>query len=690
MKSFERSRCALVMLLMLSHHGVANAAPTPEQQLAVNTSLWVSQFNSSLYNGKYVYEAIRDMVAASWSAFELYPQDVAVELAVSFVGTALAHQLPDGTFPWDFNGTANLDPNSVEFTSLPLTRLAWHYGSLLPPAFYSEVVPHLARAAEAVLAHHVPVYYTNIYTMRIVNLAMYGQILDNSTYTSSALSSLQEWGALVSMQGLHEYASPTYSAVALVNLLTGAADIQDQAIQAVLQPLVQYALADLGAGLFLPSSSMAGSHSRDYDFITGNSGVEALYSLTGLVPDAGMAPIGFSDPITEAQAWVLYKRGEMPTLGGVGDTLAQTLASIAAGGTRTVQQLWGLSDTPNNASLNLGMDRYVYCACGAACPQSGVCLGTSGAYYNNQQDKAVSAQFATGTPSPLNHAGRLAQLTKVHDPWDSPYGEIKTPDGSGHEKPTHLNFAQAAVQDGGAALIMSDLSPEFRENGKHTLYGSISTSITLPWNTDKGIWYWQGGAVSVQGLHQGLELPLPMRTPLAVWHGSAVLALRTFRIDGMLNYSANCAVKLDGPAGSYAGRWVCYHYNGTAVSFPGPDYPASRSGYLLAAAEGVETAADMTAFLSFFSAVNISDVGQVNGLWNVTVAPPPSFPHTTTAPSCPALPYRGMCSTMSQTLDLSSNGDVSRVVNGSAYNTHLFRVTLANGTVVDVTVGGGA
>ena len=56
-----------------------------------------------------------------------------------------AKQLPDGRWPWDFNGT-NMDQNAVQFISLPLLLLVTHFRDVLPAQWLQKKMPQLELA----------------------------------------------------------------------------------------------------------------------------------------------------------------------------------------------------------------------------------------------------------------------------------------------------------------------------------------------------------------------------------------------------------------------------------------------------------------------------------------------------------------------------------------------------------------
>jgi hypothetical protein len=75
-----------------------------------------------------------------------------------------------GNVPWQEGHPEIKDPNAIEFTMQPLGVLLLRHGDKLSAAFKHDAEPHFRAAIAAIHRHNVPVKYSNIYLMKLVNL----------------------------------------------------------------------------------------------------------------------------------------------------------------------------------------------------------------------------------------------------------------------------------------------------------------------------------------------------------------------------------------------------------------------------------------------------------------------------------------------------------------------------------------
>lgn len=647
----SRIAAALACLLVPAS---ATVPPTPRvlSILQNNTLTWISGLMSDLHRGKAGPDALRDVTAAAWACLAL-PSNArcpnATSNAMMVISAVLEKQLPDGTFPWNFNESSNVDPNSVEFISLPMTRLLLHYGDALPPAFRAGITANLTAAANAVVDHDVPVYYTNIWTMRAVNLLLWGEVLGNDTLTDMGVRAAQAWLQELSCCGVFEYDSPTYTAVAFNNLISAVADVSNATAVAVLQRCLAFFSAEISASAFVGGVSMAGSHSRDYDFLTGNAGIDDIYILGGLLPD--LQP-SFVDPITQVQLYINYIRGAQT----ISDwRFAQSLGD--ANPYRTLQQVWRQASNDTTP----GRDRYTFIA-------RSVAIGSS-SYFYGQQDKQINGQLPLGNVT-TRCAPRLVEMTLDFDSFDSPYGDAKKRDASGHDKPVKLANSASAVQDGGVILSLNDMGEQFHSQSHWGVYDSIGANVIFPADTE---------AVFLNGVRVDLQYnsstSISTDSTVTVYNAGGVLVARMWHLDTLNNISARAYVKVDGTDGTGAARMVGYIYAGPNVTFPSTPTQPSRTGFLFVGAE--VTSADQALQVGLWAAgVQLSQ--SFDGVnWNVTASPPSG---SGTTPWFP-----GVASVLAAGLNVQQRMATYRTVNGTAYAPEFFRIQFANGTLVDVT-----
>jgi len=371
-----------------------------------------------------------------------------------------------------------------------------------------------------------------------------------------------------------------------------------------------------------------------------------------------------ADPITQAELFALYARGELPPASAE----ARALAAPAAGAAdwRVARASW--LPAAGRARATDGADATLFIGAAAA-------LGTASLYYG-PQDKAVAAAL----PSPGAPAARMVQVTLVQDAFDAPYGEVKTRDGSGHAKPTHLKATVAAVQDGALALVLNDLTMSIEGSARGGPFASLAANVLFP----------AGGSVDgvlvngarLPNISAGApDVPLPLGATVAVRARGGVVAFRVPFADGLQGFAPQAALRFDGPAGSGAARLATYLYRGPNVSFP-DNPPPSRSILLIAVgaaasdAEAADFAAALAAMRVTNDAANASD-------WRVTVAPPPARAAAAAAAAA-ALPP-GFASTLEAALCVPYYKKIiARKVNGSDVDIPPggeLSIAYANGTV---------
>ena len=389
-------------------------------------------------------------------------------------------------------------------------------------------------------------------------------------------------------------------AVAIQNLFAGAASVADARAALTLRRYGTYLLAVSAVTYFAPAGAMAGSHSRDYDFVAGSAGIDWVYALFGF-PGALDAAVLDQDPITMSELFVDAIRGDLPQ---PPPSLLQ-LAAPPLGGDWRVARASYLATSGNARSID-GADYTLFVSAVAS-------LGTSSLYYG-PQDKMVAAQLPLAGAPPRN-SPRLAQITFVQDSFDSPYGFVKTADGSGHEKPTHLKATVAAVQDGGLALVMNDLTMAI-ENTDHIT--SLAANVLFPAGSGISGLYVNGAAVANWSAGAP-DISLPLGATVAVRSGGGVVAFRVPFVDGVRGYEPTAALKFDGEAGTDAARLVTYLYRGGNVSFPA-NPPPTRS-LLLIAAGAAGSDADAAVFSAALAGLHVNNSASNASAWRVTVAP---------------------------------------------------------------------
>ena len=599
--------------------------------------------------------ACRDVAAAAFGILAIDDaQPANVTDAAGMLTSVFEQQFPSGQWPWIFYAPVALDNNSVQFTALPILRSVIHFGDRLDPALLAKWLPQLELAAQASFTEgdgpgtEAQPYYTNIATMRLVNLFLFAQVTRNATVRAWADKVLAQWTNAVDSAGIHEFASPTYTAVAVGNLVQGAASIADAAVAATLRRYVRFLLAHSAATLWAPARELGGAHSRDYDFCFGAAGMDWVYALSGLAAAAGYDGDDFvngDDGITMSELYIAFLRGELAQA----PAAALALAPAPTGSEWRVQRAsW--SPVPGQVTSLNGTDAYFFASAVAS-------LGTSSMFYG-PQDKLVVAQLglrAGGTAPPLS--SRLAQITVVQDCFDSPYGFVRSADGSGHEKPSHLKMTVAAAQDLGLALVLNDLSMAI-ESTSRGVFSSLAANVLFPAGNSVDAVYVNGQRVANTS-HLAPDLPLVLGDTVAVRSGGGIVAFRVPFVDGLNAYEPTQLIKFDGESGTDAARLATYLYVGPNTTFPASP-PPSRSIFVLAVGAAASDD-EARAFSAAFAALVLTNSAANPANWHVTLAPAPPMMQ-----SGAALPP-GFSSTLSAAVWVPDYKRIlRRDVNGSA------------------------
>jgi hypothetical protein len=228
-----------------------------------------------------------------------------------------------------------------------------------------------------------------------------------------------------------------------------------------------------------------------------------------------------------------------------------------------------------------------------------------------------------------------------------------------------MNSTVAAVQDGGLALVLSDLTPALAEASGCGQYDSVAMNVIFP-----GMGAAAAAAAAVDGVYIGAQavrvanasagappIPLPLTdTMVAVRCGGGVVGFSIPFVDGLQGYMPSALVQFDGPHG--AARLTVYLYQGRNTSF-GPSPPPSRSIALLAVGEADSDAA-VADFVANLAALRVENAAVNASSWTVTVAPA-AAPRASGANPLP----HGFSSTLTAAVDVGGQSILARAVNGS-------------------------
>jgi hypothetical protein len=479
-----------------------------------------------------------------------------------------------GTVPWRPNDSSVSDANAIEFTMHSVGPILLRFGDKLSPECKKYLDPHVRAGIAAIRRHRVPVTYTNIFLMKTINLVLLGEASKDPKAASEGYAMLEEWIAYTRQYGISEYASSAYYAVDLHCLGLGYLFAARPKAKARFKACLDYLWTDISAH-FLPGRSngatMAGPHSRDYDFLGGTGALTDDTFVEGYQPEIAR---GYRSPGFEKVMIVL-------TLGEGGYHPAERIRALTRLPERLVQSRWGPKP---------GQDRTVWLTQHFA-------LGSTSADYG-PQDKPIALDWVSTKALPT--------LQIVPDASDQPYGHVKVKDKSGHSKPRHWPLHPVAVQDKGALLVLLDLDPA-REKEAGT---SLATNVILPAQADSLY-------LGSQKVEAGKPFTLPgsPKAVVGVREGRAGVALRIFRADGCGQPAARLELKADAEGLKYgAARYAAYHYLGTKKQLSDSHVRAA----VLILAGRCDSDADLAALMRQAETARISEKADA-GRWDVAV-----------------------------------------------------------------------
>ena len=151
------------------------------------------------------------------------------------------------------------------------------------------------------------VSYNNMYYMNMVNVALLGEIVGNARAAEMGYRLIDNWLQYEQTADLHEFTSPTYYWVQVNSLYMGylyakragakavfkvrrngasalllaAALLRVTALQCT-QAILDHTWADIAANYFIPSQTLSGPSSRDYDFLYGHGALMVTIYAQGL------------------------------------------------------------------------------------------------------------------------------------------------------------------------------------------------------------------------------------------------------------------------------------------------------------------------------------------------------------------------------------------------------------------------
>jgi hypothetical protein len=205
----------------------------------------------------------------------------------------LAAQLQDrdpksktyGNFRWYWSHPKVDDHNAVEFC-MQAGALLWIRHRDTMPADARAKLETLARlSAEGCRRHKVRPSYTNIAFMNAANLILLGENLGLDEIAQEGYRRLDDAVRYTAQNGTHEYCSPTYYGVNIVDVgLLEAFCARDRERQ-IARAMLELFWTDIAVNSLPSVQRLAGANSRTYDYLHGLGGpLDNALSHAGWLP----------------------------------------------------------------------------------------------------------------------------------------------------------------------------------------------------------------------------------------------------------------------------------------------------------------------------------------------------------------------------------------------------------------------
>lgn len=290
----------------------------------------------------------------------------------------------------------------------------------------------------------VDVSYNNMYYMNMVNVALMGEIAGNARAAELGYRLIDDWLQYARTADLHEFGSPTYYWVQINSLYMGYMYAKRPGAKALFQAILDHTWADIAANYFIPSQTLSGPKSRDYDFLYGH-GALMVHTYAQGFPGAtnGSLVCEYNDTHCERNdagqnAFALHNQ-----LHADGYRLPASILALASAPTREVHARFVGQRRDRNGNMRRFAERSNFVrndSYAIGCASQDYITNTHSKYFPGPQDKLLTIQLGALNQSMVRP---VPEITIQPDYLDCPYGHI-------HEKltdkPSHLAFHPGMVQ----------------------------------------------------------------------------------------------------------------------------------------------------------------------------------------------------------------------------------------------------
>ncbi|MFO8079348.1 MAG: hypothetical protein R6V07_03480 [Armatimonadota bacterium] len=452
-----------------------------------------------------------------------------------------------GNFRWRWREGAVMDFNAVDFCMQAAAPLWIRHADDLPADARAVLAETIDFAIEGLLRHRVPPSYTNIALMNAGNLIMLGEAFDREDVAEAGYERLGLVVADTWQSGVHEYDSPTYYSVNLIDLLLIEEYCERESGREQARAMLELLWRDIAHNFYPPSLRLAGARSRDYNYLFGRGGIEGHLVFNGWMD--GRMPGNIFLAITSwrpDEALLETSREQFP---------------------RYVRQSWGPAAMAAKAHY-LTED---------------VTLSCSGANYG-----PMDMPLTIDLPGEDRVRGYF-----IPDARRDPYGKKKIPAGP-HEKTLHLRPFFAGVQSRADALALvvyrdSDLPPNPPTLESHFV---LPRDVEAAWIGDR----------RVDLERETFVEPLQPGEAIVLRDGRAVIGLRVPWARGLDGERADAALISDGNDYGAMRLTVAHH------SYWGIEGESSRPGasFWVRVAAGVADEAAVEAWRREFAEAGLS------------------------------------------------------------------------------------
>jgi hypothetical protein len=369
---------------------------------------------------------------------------------------------------------------------------------------------------EGSMRHRVRTSYTNIALLNAANLIGLGEAFDRPEVAAEGYRRLDLICLWTWQFGTCEYCSPTYFGVDLQGIHFIEQHARQEQGRTQAQALARLFWTDITANWFAPAQSLAGAHSRTYDYLRGLGSLDRSLEVSGWI-DAPIVP-------SPAMIHPLRTPPTPPTLLGTGRqiTFPQPL-SPRGRGKGEGEEKWKVIYRPVlNSEWKLHLPRLVRQSWGPSAVESrthmlydDVTLSTSAANYG-----------AHDMPMTVDLPGerQAVRCYFIPDGRQDPYGKNKYATGSAnHQKALHLKpFWTAAQRTCDAVGLAVYRDTDLKED----VVTNLQSHFVLRRQND-GIWL--GGkpvALADASKEKPASTSVSVGEPLVIRYGTAAVAIR--------------------------------------------------------------------------------------------------------------------------------------------------------------------